>query len=217
MFFRFLALLLACLNVAVALWWWHQPKPLPRILSADAPDVPALTLLAEAEAERQPQTAEMVEAPAALEALPICLSIGPFDTPSALRAAAERLDGVVGKLQYRESRVAATRGFRVFLPAASNRAAALAQARALAAKGIRDYYVVTAGPEENTISLGLFREEENARTRHAELAALGIEAQLLPANEERPQWQLEVAVAADADWRTALGTGDWQVRPMPCF
>ena len=51
----------------------------------------------------------------------------------------------------------------------------LATARSLAAQGVRDYYVVTAGPGENTVSLGLFREQRNAEARLAEVRALGIE------------------------------------------
>lgn len=217
MIVRLLVLLLACLNVAAGLWWWqHTPVP-PASLPAGDPDVPPLVLLAEAEPARLPQTAELAAAPTPASTLSVCLSIGPFDTPSALRAAADRLGGVVGKLQYREAQVAATRGFRVFLPAAANRAAALAQARDLAAKGIRDYYVVTAGPDENSISLGLFRDAANADARRAELAAQGITAQVSATNEERPQWRLEVAMAADVDWRGALGVGSWQARPIPCF
>jgi len=210
-------LLLVCLNLAAALWWVaHAPAQALRLPITDA-GVPGLTLLAEAELDNAPASAELAVAPARLDATPACFSVGPFETPSALRRAVDALGTSVGKLQYREAQVQSTRGFRVYIPAAASRADALAGARTLAAQGMRDYYVVTAGPGENTVSLGLFREEENARKRLVEVQALGIKAVMEASSEERPQWWLEIAVAADYDWRTPLGRGNWQTRPIPCF
>lgn len=209
-------LVLLCCNLAAALWWaLHRPLPVPP-LPAGEPGVPTLVLLAELEREAQP-AAELAAAPLRLAESLSCLSIGPFDTPSALRRAVDALGGSVGKLQYREAQVQSLRGWRVYLPAAASRAEALARARALAARGIRDYYVVTAGPGENTVSLGLFRERRNAESRLEELRAAGVEATLVAANEERPKWWLEIAVAPELDWRGLLGSGDWQARPIPCF
>lgn len=210
-------LLLVCLNLAAALWWVaHAPAQALRLPATD-PGVPSLTLLAEAELDDAPASAELAVAPARLDATPACFSVGPFDTPAALRRAVDALGSSVGKLQYREAQVQSTRGFRVYIPAAASRADALAQARTLAAQGMRDYYVVTAGPGENTVSLGLFREEGNARKRLAEVQALGIDAVMEAASEERPQWWLEIAVAADYDLRTPVSRGNWQMRPIPCF
>jgi len=210
-------LILLCLNLAAALWWGlHTPSRTVAPAATD-PGVPGLTLLAEAEEQAMPVGAELAVAPTRIAATLACLSIGPFDTPSALRRAVDVLGASVGKLQFREAQVYSTRGWRVYLPAAASRSEALAQARALAAQGIRDYYVVTAGAGENTVSLGLFREQANAEARRAEVAALGIPVVLEAASEDRPQWWLEIAVAEDYDWRTPLGAGAWQARPIPCF
>ena len=217
MFARGLLLILACLNLAAALWWGLRAPEPTRALPAIDPGVPGLVLLAEAEADALSSSAELAVAPTRVEAAPACISIGPFETPSALRRAIDVLGGGVGKLQYREAQVHSTRGWRVYLPAAASRGEALAQARTLASKGLRDYYVVTAGPAENTVSLGLFREKANAEARLAEVAALGVTARMEAASEDRPQWWLEIAVAVDFDWRSPLGAGDWQARPIPCF
>lgn len=217
MFSRGLLIVLVCLNLAAALWWGlHVPSRAIAMPPTDA-GVPGLTLLAEAEAEALPAAAELAVAPTRTDAAPSCLSIGPFDTPSALRRAVDALGAGVGKLQYREAQVHSTRGWRVYVPAAASRSEALARARALAAQGIRDYYVVTAGPGENTVSLGLYREERNAVARLAEVRELGIAAVMETASEDRPQWWLEIAIATDFDWRTPLGAGTWQARPIPCF
>ncbi|MCE2943571.1 MAG: SPOR domain-containing protein [Lysobacteraceae bacterium] len=214
---RGLLVILLCLNAAAALWWGLHVPTRVAVLPAGESGVPTLTLLAEAELEAQSASAELAMAPTRLAESMACLSVGPFDTPSSLRRAVDVLGVAVGKLQYREAQVQSTRGWRVYLPVAASRADALAGARALAAQGIRDYYVVTAGPGENTVSLGLFREQKNAEARQAELKALGIEAVVEAANEDRPQWWLEIAVAPNYDWRTPLGAGAWQARPIPCF
>ncbi len=210
-------LILVCLNLAAALWWgFHMPLRAAVPPPTD-PGVPSLTLLAEAEAEALPASAELAVAPTRIDAAPNCLSVGPFETPSALRRAVDALGASVGKLQYREAQVQSARGWRVYVPATATRGEALAKARTLAAQGVRDYYVVTAGPGENTISLGLFREQSNAESRLAEIQALDIPAVMEAASEDRPQWWLEIAVAVDFDWRTPLGAGRWQARPIPCF
>lgn len=214
---RGVLLILCCLNLAAALWWGLHAPSRAIVPATTDPGVPGLSLLAEVEGDAMPASAELAIAPTRIDAAPACLSIGPFDTPSALRRAVDVLGASVGKLQYREAQVQSSRGWRVYVPAASSRAEALTRARALAAQGIRDYYVVTAGPGENTISLGLFREQANATARLAEVKALGIDAIVETASEDRPQWWLEIAVAAEYDWRTPLGAGNWQARPIPCF
>ena len=107
------------------------------------------------------------------------------------------------RIQFRETRAVRSRGWWVYLPAFPSRNAALTAARDLSAKGVRDYYVVTAGDQENTISLGLFRDGENAVRRRDEVVALGLDAQLNERTEETPEYWLDYAVIASRpfDWR----------------
>ena len=86
------------------------------------------------------------------------------------------------RIQFRETRSLANRGYWVFLPAQGSRDKALSIARELSAKGLRDYYVVTAGERENTISLGLFRDLSNAEQRHEQVRQAGFAPQLQPLN-----------------------------------
>jgi hypothetical protein len=113
--------------------------------------------------------------------------------------------------------VLTNRGFWVFLPAQGTREAALAAARELSAQGLRDYYVVTAGDQENTISLGLFRDRGNAETRRREVEALGFTPELQERTEEIPNYWIELAGAPDLDWRASLGGyAGVEGRPLPC-
>jgi hypothetical protein len=204
MILRGLAVLLICLNLGVAAWWWlHEP---PQVLVPPARDdgVGSLVLLGEAEAPPAPDAAELGAVPVPLPAQPTCLSLGPFGTPAELRAAMAALTPGVARIQFREVPATELRGYRVYLPAAGSREAALATARQLAAQGVRDYYVVTAGAQENTVSLGLFRDLGNAGKRREELAALGFQAVLEPRTEDAAQWWIDLAAEPGFDWQSLL-------------
>lgn len=210
MLLRALVVLLLVMNAGVALWWALQPTPVPpETLPATDSAVPALVLLSERDLPEAPEPpeAEFVGPPDPEDLPPLrqCLEVGPFLTQLDLRRATRALTPVANKLQFREARAVIRRGYRVFLPSLGSRDAALARARELAAKGLRDYYVVTAGDEQNTISLGLYRDETNARKRQTEVRALGIEASLEPRNEELPQFWLDLDVPPGLDWRAHLG------------
>src|SRR5918993_5022146 len=170
MILRGLVVFLACLNLGVALWWWLHRDAVPLPPPALDPGTGSLVLLGEAEPAPATDQAEVGAVPVPMPATAACLSIGPFATPAELRVAMNALTPHVARIQFREVAVSELRGYRVFLPAAGTREAALATARQLAARGVRDYYVVTAGEQENTVSLGLFRELANAEKRREELA-----------------------------------------------
>jgi hypothetical protein len=214
---RAVLLLLACMNVGVGLWWAFHRDPPHEPLPTLEPGVSGLVLLRETERSPLPAAAELAAAPEPLADMPVCLSIGPFETPAELRAAMGRLMPEVGRVQFRELPATALRGYRVFLPAAANRAEALASARALAARGLRDYYVVTAGDQQNTVSLGLFRDLENARRRQAEVAAFGYSATVEARTEQVPQWWVDIAAPEGFDWTRVLPGSSAQARSVPCF
>lgn len=204
MILRGLVVLLICLNLGVAAWWaLHEPpRPMPPPARDDG--VGSLVLLGEAEAPPSADAAELGAVPVPLPAEPACLSLGPFGTPAELRAAMAALTPGVARIQFREVPATELRGYRVFLPAAGSREAALATARQLAARGVRDYYVVTAGAQENTVSLGLFRELENANKRREELAGLGFQAVLEPRTEDAAQWWIDLAAEPGFQWQPLL-------------
>jgi len=148
------------------------------------------------------------------------VSLGPFGTQADLRRAMNALTPLVKRIQFRESRQNATRGFLVYLPAPNSREQSLAAARSLSAKGVRDYYVVTAGEQQNSISLGLFKDRNNAERRRAQVAALGFAPAIVERNEEAPVYWLDYALAPDAklNWREKLGNpADVAEQSAACF
>jgi hypothetical protein len=221
MFVRALFLLLLALDIGSACWIAYGPAP--RLAAAPAADrgVARLVLLSERErgTAAVPELAAAPETPAD-RAGDSCRSIGPFPSQSDLRAAMNRIAPLAKRTQSRETHTTASRGDRVFLPAFRTREEALAAARALAAKGVRDYYVVTAGDQQNTVSLGLFRDHSNAERRRAEIAALGFTPQVGTRTEDVPEYWLDFAVGTGEplDWQAQLvGVADLREQPIDCF
>jgi hypothetical protein len=208
MLLRLLVVLLLAMNVGVAIWWGVRTPPPPVEPARTLPEVAPLRLLAET--EPMPAEAAAAEAVGPLQspaerAAHQCLEIGPFLTQVDLRRAMNALTPIAERIQFRETRASVRRGWRVFIAPSPSREAALATARQLAAAGLRDYFVVTNGAEQNTVSLGLYRELANAERRRAEVAALGLEASMEPRDDEIPHYWVDLDIEAGRDWRASLG------------
>jgi hypothetical protein len=194
---RSIFVFLICLHLGTAAWWvFHRDSNIVKRPSNEK-GVAGLRLLSEVERDdlRGPQ--ELNAAPQDIQDTPLCLSIGAFDTPSDLRKAMNVLTPLAGRIQFREIQADALEGYRVFLPAAASREEALQFARKLAALGIRDYYVVTAGAQENTVSLGIFKDLPAAENRKAAVTLLGFNPMLEARSDKVSQWWVDVAVAED--------------------
>jgi SPOR domain len=222
MFVRVLFLLLLAANLGAASWLVFAPDLKATPASATDPGVPKLELLSERD-HGDEATAELSAAPEtrADRGNEECLSIGTFPTQADVRAAINILTPLTRRIQFREAHATQARGYWVYLPALSTREEALATARQLSSKGVRDYYVVTAGDQQNTISLGLFRDEGNAERRRNEIAALGFNPQSVARTEELPVYWLDFATdrAHPVDWRSKLGAGaaGLSEQPIQCF
>jgi hypothetical protein len=216
---RALVLLLVVMNLGAFAWWaLHanaRPVPIPTTTKGVAP----LVLLSEAEhAHQRGSSDELDAAPDPNSATPRCLSIGPLATPADLRRAMDTLTPLVGRIQYRQARGSEMHGYRVYIPALASRDAALEAGRKLAAKNIKDYYVVTTGAQENTISLGLFRDLVNAEARRDAVRAVGFDARLEPRLDDAQQYWIDVAVARDFDWSQHLtGYTGLGAKDVACF
>ncbi len=216
MLLRSLLLLLVCMNLGVALWWATHAETRPAPSAAMEKGVASLTLLSEMERRSPDEAAELSTAPEEADPNQVCLSIGPFETQSALRRAMNSLLPRVERIQFREVAAVALRGYRVFLPAAGSRAQALETARALAAKGVSDYYVVTAGDEQNTVSLGIYHGLDNASKRHDAVAALGYNPTVEARTEPVSQWWIDLAADPGFAWRSVLTDVKLQAQAAPC-
>lgn len=223
MFARILFLVLLAANVGVGLWLWRAHEAAPTTWPRADPGVASLVLLVEREApDPVASAAELTSAPDAVDGIAAgqCASIGPFIADSDARRAQDALTPLVDRLRLRREAERASRGWSVFLPAPASRNEALRVARALQQSGVRDYYVVTAGPQQNTISLGLFASRENAERRLEEVLALGYQPAITERIDERSVTWIDFAppIGRTFDWRNVLtdrsALGE---RPVPCF
>lgn len=222
MFFRLLFLLLIALNIGVAAWLAFAPQVLyvPPVTDPGVPELhllsegsgPSRSLLPAKRATAKPQTREQVRDER-------CLSIGPFDTQADTSVAINALTPHVSRVQFRQTQTTQSSGWWVYLPAFPTRDAAIQAARTLSGKGVHDYYVVTAGDRQNTVSLGLFHDPENARRRRDKVAALGFKPDMSERTETLPQYWVDIATPAGKpfDWRAYVTNVAVDAKPASCF
>lgn len=236
MILRLLFILLSALNIAVGAWLLLGQPYSPTRRPVDQ-SVPRLQLLSEmprpaATAESvdallapSPDSAAVADAPVAdtpgadapaapeIAAIPHrCLAIGPFVTPQDLRNARQAVGAQATRMRSRQEQTSQSNGYWVYLPALGSRAQALEQARQLGASHIQDYFVVSAGDQPNTVSLGLFKDPANARKRRDEVAAAGFPARMSERTETIPEYWLDLVVPDTPrfEWRNrvhATGVG----------
>ena len=217
-----LFLLLLALNIGAGCWLYFAPQTHAQAFAATDPGVTKLALLSEREHAGEASAAELATAPESAADMrnDTCVSIGPFPTQADMRAALNALTPAVTRIQYREAHATETRGYWVYLPALASREQALAAARQLSSKGVRDYYVVTAGDQQNTISLGLFRDQGNAEKRRNEITGLGFRPEMIARTEELPVYWVDFAQNSHSpvNWRSRVANQpDLRQQSVTCF
>ena len=219
MFVRLLLLLLIALNVGVAGWLVFGHAPARRFPPRTDPGVPELKLLSEQPGAAHAGSASTPMRAGGGEGDGRCLRIGPFDNQSDTRDALRVLTPHVADIQFQQDQVTQSSGWWVYLPPLSSRDKALALARRLSEKGVSDYYVITAGDRQNTISLGLYHDPANARRREKQLVDLGFQPQLQERTETLPQYWVEIALPKKPgfDWHDYVKQDDVKATPVGCF
>ena len=232
---RALIVLLAVLNLGVAAWWLLR-QDAPPVAAEDAlSGIARLQLVSERPANARPGPAaapaevsptgspphpkatSAVAEPVPSAAAERCIRLGPFADPQALASAQAALRPFALRLKPRTASRDSGRGWRVYLPAAADRAAATEAAAKLKAAGFNDLLVVTNGAEANSVALGRFSSEARAQQHAQALRAAGFEAKAEPLGEIRSEGWLDAAVAADADLAAARrASGAAQSRPVDC-
>ncbi len=223
--------LLAALNLGVAAWWLLRPDAVPAAVVDPPSGIARLQLLSERvgpapapveavaakpdETEAPaPPAAAAVEAPAAEER---CYSFGPFADAATLATAQAALRPGALRLRTRETREGGGRGWRVYLPAAADRAAANANADKLKAAGFTDLLVVGDGTEANSVALGRFSTESRAQQHAQALRAAGFEARAEPLGEVRTTNWIDLAAGEGFDAAAARrASGAAQSRTVDC-
>jgi hypothetical protein len=206
---RWLALALLLLNLTLAglYLFGRAPSPPEREIPPLDPGLPSLELVTELVHERRSPGAEL------------CYTIGPLASELSLQRAEDRLRPFANAIRSRRTEADSDRGWWVYLPA-NSRAEAISLSRELAAQGVEDFYVVTSGPLENTVSVGLFQNMDNARGRQARVRALGFDVQIEVRREVIDQFWVDYRIDPDerSPWRFIVRSSPGsQHREIPCW
>jgi len=126
-----------------------------------------------------------------------CYTVGVFNSKSEIRPMLDALKEGVIKLRTRKVISSQEAGYWVFIPAKKSRKEALDISRRLTKLSIKDHYVVTGGENENTLSLGLYRDKQNADARLQEVISKGFNAEKQIRIEQWPEFWLDYAIASD--------------------
>ena len=221
MFLRLFFVLLMALNIAVGAWLLLG-QPYARGGVPSDPGVAELRLLSELPAPAVAGAPNLpLSPPATAErgTATTCLTLGPFSSPQALRSARAALQSQVIRTRSRQESVAQPTGWWVYLPSLGSRAQALAVAQRLTEHHIVDYFVVNTGDQPNAISLGLFKDPSNARSRRDQVAAAGFPALMQERSEDVPEYWLDLVARGgrELDWRASIATSNVGSHSAACF
>jgi len=174
------SLLLLLANLGFFAWIYFgagrasdEPQLMEQQLNPQAIRLLRADQIAALAAERTKQTPERAKSPAKV-ALAACLELGAFGPGDVARVqqALEPL-GLGSRLSQRRAEEVAS--YWVFMPPQRNRQAANQKAAELRKLGVEDFFIVQEDPNFRfAISLGVFKTEEAARARLAELRTKGV-------------------------------------------
>lgn len=201
-------MVLLLLNLAAFGWMQWKPLPVLEKPRATDPAIPPLVLLDERTPAQLRQAGDQVARDLGPAVTPdrllqddvaetsgrapvansMCAKIGPFEKQSDASAWLSGLTVALSKSSVESAQDMVTSGFWVYLAQATDREAALVLSRRLSAAGVRDFYVVTSGENENSISLGVFRDAINADRRVAQVQALGFYPKRLERGEPKVRY-----------------------------
>ena len=124
-------------------------------------------------AERAKQTAALAKPPPKA-AVAACLELGAFN-PGDVARVQQALEPLALGSRLSQRRAEEIASYWVFMPPQRNRQAANQKAAELRKLGIEDFFIVQEDPKFRfAISLGVFKTEEAARARLAELRTKGV-------------------------------------------
>jgi len=200
-FIRLIFILAVLSNIALFIYN-RENTPIKHYFSASDPGVAKLVLLSELDDENTiwegAESSEEVSDSKTNEAFnQTCFTMGAFNKKAEIQPVLDALKNDVLKIRTRKIISTQEAGYWVFVPAMKTREEALDIGRKLSLNDIDDYYVVTVGENENTISLGLYRDVQNAEERILELTNKGFNVDKQIKFEQWPEFWLDYAIASD--------------------
>ena len=157
-----------------------MPAPVAADVSADIETVaenqgPAQP---EAPADRPEVTPEAT--PEERPEVDLCYTLGPFSEMQTLRLVTREIKDYVVEASFRSREEQEQSMFRVFLKPVGSKQEAKALIKELVSNNIRDYFIITDGPNKNGISLGYFSSKRRAYSHADRVRKLGFDVIVEP-------------------------------------
>jgi hypothetical protein len=118
--------------------------------------------------------------PEAKPAVDLCYTLGPFSEMKTLRLVTREIKNYVVEASFRSREEQEQTMFRVFLKPVGSKQEAKSLIKELVSKNIRDYFIITDGPNKNGISLGYFSSKGRAYGHADRVRKLGFDVVVEP-------------------------------------
>lgn len=210
----------ALLNVAFYTWQadvfnLNAPKTTTKALKVD-PNIPKLTLLGELSKTEKKQLSEKEKpkpepAPAKVakvdpdaiaklkEGKSICYALGPFDGLPQAKNISEKLQDLGAYTTERSVTSESPIGYWVYLPSYDSWKIAKEKVLKLEEKGFKDMFIVGRGAMKNAVSLGLFKNEDGAKDRVAQLKKIGEKPKIQTQFKQQDLYWIDIDVEPGKD------------------
>lgn len=113
-------------------------------------------------------------------AVDLCYTLGPFSEMQTLRLVTREIKDYVVEASFRSREEQEQSMFRVFLKPVGSKQEAKALIKELVSNNIRDYFIITDGPNKNGISLGYFSSKRRAYSHADRVRKLGFDVIVEP-------------------------------------
>lgn len=136
----------------------------------------------EAPADRPEVTPEVTPEVSSEErpAVDLCYTLGPFSEMQTLRLVTREIKDYVVEASFRSREEQEQSMFRVFIKPVGSKKEAKALIKELVSNNIRDYFIITDGPNKNGISLGYFSSKRRAYSHADRVRKLGFDVIVEP-------------------------------------
>jgi hypothetical protein len=202
---KIIFLFFAALNIAFFLWqsttMGSSSGGVKKPLVQDS-RVATLVLLRESQAAKNDepkntQTAMLETPPNKDKKYAACYRLGPFDQYQQLKSVTSQLQELGADINQRKETQQVVLGHWVFLPSFPSWQDARKKVTELEEKGVKDIFILGRGEMKNAVSLGLFKNEDSAKRRLAQLNKIGIKPQVETQQTNKELIWLEVNVESD--------------------
>jgi hypothetical protein len=143
--------------------------------------------------------AAAVDAAVTAPVVDLCYTLGPFSEMTTLRRVTRAIKDHVVEASFRSKEEQEQTMFRVYVRPVGSKQEAKALIKELVSKNIRDYFIITDGPNKNGISLGYFSSKDRAY-RHADrVRQLGFDATAEPVFRSYTIYWLDYRIRSDSE------------------